>query len=361
MTSLTLRLRLLLGYGYLVAMLLLATGSALLGFLHLSETVDVILEENFASVRAAMDMLGALERQDSATLVALIEGRADVPQMADHEAVFLEALETAEGNVTEEAEIPVLEELRQGFRQYQQARSALLAARPEQPLRAYNREVFPVFSEVKGSVLELLDVNHRAMIEADRETRESAVRNGAWLGVLVVVALLSLVFLSRALQQHVLHRLDELRQQMGSIVGGQHQRRLRDHHRDELGAIARHFNELLDQVQQLEGRLRGRLGQERQAVLGLVRQLGGDAAVYDLSGRLLAAAGDDAARPYGGGRLVPELREWVVEGEGRRRVREGSPGEPAAELEVEGTPVRLDLLWAGPGRPVAWLLRTADG
>jgi HAMP domain-containing protein len=353
----TLRLRLLLGYGYLVALLLLATGSAMLGFFHLSESVDVILEENFASITAAMRMLEALERQDSATLAALLEGRAEVPEMEAHEEAFLAALEAAEGNVTEEAERPLLERLRRDFMEYRQARERLLAAQPESPLRAYNTRVFPVFSAAKAQVFELLDLNHQAMVEADRETRQAALQNGAWLGFLVAVALISLVFLSRALQRRLLARLADLRRGMGAIAAGEHHRRLRDDESDELGAIARHFNELLDQLQQVEARMRGRLSQERQAVLGLVRHVGGGAAVYDLSGRLLAGGEEE---PFGG-RLPDELMDWVDE-EGSLRldaVGEGG-GDGPQVVEVDGKPMHIDLLLASPRRPVGWLVRRAE-
>lgn len=381
----TLRLRLLLGYGYLVAMLLLATGSAMLGFLHLSATVDVILDENFASITAAMRMLDALERQDSATLAALIEGRPQVAEMKTHEDAFLAALTEAEGNVTEEAEQPVLEHLRRDFQTYRQARDALLADQPARPLRAYNSRVFPAFSAVKAGVFQVLDLNHDAMIEADRETRRAAVQNGAWLGFLVAVALVSLVFLSRALQRRVLARLDDLRRSMWAISSGEFHRRLRDDEADELGMVARYFNQLLDQLQQVEARMRGRLSQERQAVLGLVRHAGGDAALYDLNGRLLAGGGDE---PFAG-RLPEELLDWI-EGEGARLLdaleaaKPGAAGGAAAAgaepggaepvggavdggavdgglVDVDGMAMRIELLVASPTRPVGWLVRPAEG
>ena len=370
----TLRLRLLLGYGYLVALLLLATGSAMLGFLHLSSTVDVILGENFASITAAMRMLDALERQDSATLAALIEGRTAVAEMKTHEDAFLAALAEAEGNVTEQAEQPVLEHLRRDYGVYREARDELLASQPQSPLRAYNSRVFPAFSAVKSGVFQVLDLNHDAMIAADRETRQAAIQNGAWLGFLVSIALVSLVFLSRALQRRVLARLDDLRRSMRAIAGGEFHRRLRDDEADELGMVARHFNQLLDQLQQVEARMRGRLSQERQAVLGLVRQVGEGAALYDLSGRLLAGSGEE---PFGG-RLPEELMDWI-EDEGARRLdalesaavaaaaagaaggngRPAAPSPPAGRVDVGGETMAIDLLLASPTRPVGWLVRRA--
>jgi HAMP domain-containing protein len=353
----TLRLRLLLGYGYLVALLLVATGSAMLGFLHLSESVDVILEENFASITAAMSMLEALERQDSATLAALLEGRGEVPEMEAYEEAFLAALEAAEGNVTLEAEGPLLERLRRDFLAYREARDRLLAAPPASPLRAYNTRVFPVFSAAKAQLFELLDLNHQAMVEADREARRAALQNGAWLGFLVAVALISLVFLSRALQRRLLARLADLRRGMGAIAAGEHHRRLREDESDELGTIARHFNELLDQLQQVEARMRGRLSQERQAVLGLVRHVGGGAAVYDLSGRLLAGGEEE---PFGG-RLPDALMDWIDEEGSRRLDAVGEEGGDGSQVvDVDGRPMRIDLLLASPRRPVGWLVRREE-
>lgn len=355
----SLRLRLLLGYGYLVALLLVSTGSAMLGFLHLSETVDVILEENVGSIRSAMEMVEALERQDSMTLAGLIEGRVELPEMERHEESFLAALTAAEGNVTEGPEVSVLARVRGDYETYREARDELLAAQPERPLRAYNSRVFPAFSRVKADVLELLDVNHRAMIEADQETRESAVRNGSWLGMLVAVALVSLVLLSRALQRHVLVPLARLRDGMSDIAGGDLGRRLNDREGGELGTIAGHFNTLLDRLQRIEARLQGRMRHERQVVLALAGRLGEEVGVYDLAGRRLVGRGG-LGRDLGP-ILPPEALKWIeergVEEPGAEQPGEGETG--PAELEVEGRLLTIELLSAPPGRPVGWLLRPA--
>jgi len=355
----TLRVRLLLGYGYLVALLLLAAGSAMLGFLHLSESVDVVLEENYATIRASMRMLEALERQDSATLAALLEGGAAADELAGYEESFLDALAEAESNVTEEGEGPVLTALRGDFERYRTSRQQLIDESPAAPLRAYNDRVFPAFVTVKRNVLELLDVNQRAMIDADREAKRAAVQNGAWLGALVAVALLSLVVLSRALQRRLLARLELLLGGMAGIGGGDFRRRLRIEGDDELAQIADEYNRLLEQLQSREARYQGRLGEERRAVLGLVERLGEGAALYSLSGQLLAQAGDGEGMP------APEVAQWI-EDEGRRRLSELTEDEAlAARVETDGADeaaaaYRVELLRAAGGRKVGWLVRPAE-
>lgn len=336
----TLRVRLLLGYGYLVALLLAAAASALLGFLELSAGIDEVLEENFRSIRASMRMIESLERQDSATLAALAGGEVQGAGMAPLEKEFLDALNDAEGNVTEGAEPQILGAVRKGFETYRENRDALLASRPERPLAAYDREVFPHFSAVKAKVLELLDINQEAMIEADRRARETAIGSGVWLGFLVAVALVSLVFLSRALQRRVLSRLSELRQGMAAIAAGDLGRRLREEGGDELTSIACQFNSLLDQYEELGGSLRGRLALERRLVVALV---GEGRALYGLAGELLAGELGGAERALG-----RRLRE-------RHRER-GAKQEPGLEtLSLDGADFEVRLLQASGDRPVGWL------
>ena len=353
----TLRLRLLVAYGYLVGLILVAAGSAMLGFLHLSAGIDVVLEENYKSIQAGMVMIDSLERQDAVALKLLLEPSAAPAareELARLERTFREAVDRAEANVTEPEEPPVLAAIRSRFDDYRGHRDALIEERPAQPLAAYDERMSADLSAVKRSVLDLLEINQRAMVRADRDAREDALRNGAWLGFLVTVALVSLVFLSRGLQRHVLARLARLRRGMADISEGALGRRLQEEGDDELTVIARQVNHLLDRHQQLAARMQGRVAQERRLALGLVRMLGPGAAVYGLDGELLVGGleGDGATREA--------VVEWI-RGPGRRRLDAAEePTELADELHrLDGRPVELRLLATADGRPVGWLARGA--
>lgn len=345
----TLRARLLLGYGYLVGLLLVAVGSATLGFFHLSAGIEVVLEDNFRSIQAAMTMIETLERQDSATLAALIEGRTETRDMELHEEAFREAVAEAADNVTEDEEPGVLAAIREEFAAYRAARDRLLAARLERPLAAYNREVFPRFAAVKSHVLRLLAINQEAMIRTDREVREAAVQSGTWLGFLAVVALLSFVFLSRMMQSRILGRLDRLRDGIAAVAAGR-RRRLREEGEDELALIARNVNRLLDRYDELKGRSQGRLAQERRLVLGLLGASKEAEALFSLSGELLAGGLEDRELE---GRVV----EWIRE-EGRGRAEAARP--TRATVGAGGEEVAVDLVIAPGDRPAGWLVRREE-
>lgn len=344
----TLRARLLLGYGYLVGLLLFTAGSATLSFLHLSAGIEVVLDENFRSIRSAMAMIEALERQDSATLAALIEGQHEIVDMASHEESFRDALEEAAGNVTEEDEPETLAAIRQHYAAYREARSALFAELPERPLTAYNQQVFPRFSEVKHDVIRLLDINQRAMFRADRQARETAVQSSTWLGFMVVVALVSLVFLSRAMQRRILSRLARLRSGMFAISTDL-QGRLREEGNDELAMIARHLNRLLDQNEELKARNQGRVAEERRLVLGLLGACGEGAALFTLSGDLVAGTVEDRS-------VEGVVSDWI-QGAGRRHAEAARPLAKRIETEDGAGAIEVELLLAPGERPVGWIAR----
>ncbi len=352
MTSL--RLRLLLGYGYLVALLVLTAGSAAFGFLTMSSGIDEVLQDNFSSISASMRMLEALERQDSATLALLLEPGAEmVAQMEEQEAAFAENARKAESNVTEHAEAEVVRKLAADYARYRAARAELLARKLERPLAEYKSLVFPHFFQVKTTALELLDLNHAAMERADRDARQTALRHGAWLGLLVTIALLSLVGLSRAMQRQVLVRLAHLREVSEAIAAGDEHRRLPAHGEDELAMLARRFNATLDRGAALAAKMQGRLSLERQLVLALARRLPEATAVLALDGDLLLDVGPPLGLP-----AQEALARWIHQ-EGKRHLHEPPPKKPYFVATPEGR-LALELLLAGPDVPVAWLFRHHD-
>lgn len=350
----TLRLRLLLGYGYLVALVLVAAGSALLGFLQLSSGIGTVLEENVKSIGAAMRMIEALERQHGATLAALLEGAPPGDELSEAVEEFREGLAVAVENVTEGDEPEILAGLERDYEAYRRACRELLAERPQGPAGAYERVASPHFREVKNGLFRLLDANHDAIIQADDRARQVALANGAWLGALVAVSLLSFVFLSRAIQSHILARLDHLRQGSEAVAEGDTRRRLLVRRDDELGRVAAAVDRLLDRLQQAEGRSRAEVRRERRLALGLLASHGPGAAVFDLDGRLLAGEPGEEVRR--------RVREWARSKDGRR-----APAETGGGADEPAEPVTLgDGLGAWPvrapgGGQVAWLVRPTAG
>jgi ribosomal protein S24E len=308
-----LRTRILIGYGYLVSLIVVSAVAAAFGFYHLGSRLTEVLDENFASVRWSMEMVETLERQDSALLAALLGDNNADGAMSQSENAFLKALDRARSNVTEDRELNVIDEIEREYRDYRQARDRLLSRRHDQPLAAYHEHAFPQFDSVKRSVVELLDLNHQAMVAADETARTAAKRRAAGHGLVMVIALVSFAWLSRALRRDVLLRLANLKSVAGAMASGDLKRRADATRSDELGLLAEQLNSLLDRDEELRGRMDARLAAAHDLVLGLLAAREIQGILFAPDGRVVALTADDVE-------IEPAreaLRRFRSDGEGR--------------------------------------------
>lgn len=350
----TLRTRLLLGYGYLTALLLVTAVVSALGLQRFGRGLDRVLAENLTSMQAAMAMLDALDRQNAATFAVLLGDPAAAARLATAEADFDAALDTARQHAYAVGEDVLVAALAQERRALRNAREELLASTPATPLAAYQRAVAPAFAGVKQRVVELLAKNTESMHQADRRARREAQGFALGLAGLVVVALLSLGFMSRAMQQMILSRLTELKELGDAIAAGDRTRRFRARRDDELGLLARHLNVALDRQDAIQAQMEGRFGQQAQLLLGLLGALPEPAGVAALDGDLIASTftGREEAR-------VASFAERI-----RAERRLAEPARPGlvrtvADVDGEGG-LELTLLVANGVRAVGWLV-TLDG
>jgi methyl-accepting chemotaxis protein len=335
--------RILLGYWYLVILLVIIAAGAALGFHGLGESIGHVLTENFESVRASTTMMEALERQDSAVLAALLGKNGAAEALDASEASFLQALARARGNITIPEEEGVIQGIEQRFAAFRSARDQLLGAAPENPLRAYDQETFPRFESVKEGVLQLLEINHQAMKEADRRAQHTASRRAMLLALMVLLALFSLAFLSRALNRTVLERLDELARVTEAIAGGSLDRRAAAQSSDELGAIARQLNASLDRQQQARAEVEGRVALFRELVIALLGSLPQAAAVLAPDGRILAST------------VSEDIEERLAAAwPGIPRLERGA-GSGSIEVTLGAETLALRVLTGTADRPIAWL------
>jgi len=344
-----LRTSVLLGYGYLVGLLVLGAFAAAVGFHTLGNSLGRVLDENFESVRASTHMIESLERQDSAVLTQLLgEGDSRTSLQASEKA-FLEALGTARANITLADEEAVVNDIEESFTRFVQARDRLLSSSSTHPLRAYEEETFPLFEQVKARVIHLLELNHAAMVEADRRAQKTATTRAVMYALLVAVALVSLVFLTRAMNQHVLRRITGLAGVTAAVAGGDHQRRSGDSYPDELGQIAQHLNTMLDLHTEERTAQAAKTIRFRQLLVALLEHLPHPAALVGLDGRVLVSHFDEVG--------VAVLIEAVA-----HLPQLGTEGaQHELKIHTETALVTLRLLTSGEQRPIAWLAFIDDG
>lgn len=346
-----LRVRILLSYGYLFALLLVSATGAALGFQKLGQAIGQVLAENFSSVQAAKTMLESLERQESALRSLWSGEEAARDGLAAAQKQFTAGLEQAKESVRLEAEKGIVATIEASY--------AEIAIDPAQPapvlpgplLLSYERKTFPDFNKVRQQIFELIEINHGEMVKADDYAQRSALRNAIIHALLVTVALFSLGFLTREMQRLVLDRIDELKAVAQGIAAGQRRRRASVVRQDELGLVAQQLNAALDNQEEVEAEMQGRLAQQRQLLLALLAARGRPSALFSFSGELIASTLEPAETVDVGRALVAARERGELETpRGGAKVRRRRFKLTAGE-HVLG----VRLLEAPEGRLVGWL------
>lgn len=349
--------RILLGYGLLIAVLVLTAAGAALGFHQLGRGIETVMAENFESVRAATQMLEALERQDSASL-ALVLGKREAARELDAERKrFNSELHKAGSNITIDDERAIIEDVTRLFYSYSAALDTLIALGPSATLAVYDRETLPRFVAVKDAVMSLLTLNHRAMLTADISARHFATRGSIVLGMVVAVTLLSFGFFSRLLNRDLLLRLSDMSDTVKDVAAGDLGRRFDPVQNDELGLLARQMNAALDARAEAEGRMKGMLSQQRQLLFAMLEQWGRGAALVGLDGMLIASTLTDERN-----RVIDESRDTIRE-KARAAIRKAGADFQDTTLEIvtdHGETLSLTPLVANRQRPVGWVVTFSE-
>ncbi len=172
----TLRTKILIGYGIALLLMVMILAWSLANLLRLGMASDAILTENYKSILAADNMIGAIERQDSAALL-LILGYPDegLAQFAENETQFLLWLGRAKDNITIASEEQIIETIEGGYSAYLVGFSSLrglVQTDSDEAAGFYHETLLPAFRLVRDKCGHLRDVNQETMfLASSRATR----------------------------------------------------------------------------------------------------------------------------------------------------------------------------------------------
>ncbi len=242
----TLRKKILIGYGIALLLMVVIVVWSLANLLRLGMASDAILTENYKSILAADSMIGAIERQDSATLL-LILGYPDegLAQFAENETQFLLWLGRAKDNITVPGEDKIVETIERGYSDYLAAFSRLrplVGPGSDEAAGFYHETVLPVFKLVRDECVRLREVNQETMFRAS--SRATRIAHRAVASVLIIgIGAVSLGLIFSLLLSHLL--VQPLRQLAGAtqkLAVGDYDAHVSARSSDELGRLAADFN-----------------------------------------------------------------------------------------------------------------------
>lgn len=248
----TLRKKILLGYGIALLLMVVIVAWSLANLLRLGRASDAILTENYRSILAADNMIGSIERQDSAALL-LILGYPDegLAQFAENESQFLLWLGRAKDNITIAGEEQIIDRIEQAYSAYLLAFSRLrplVRTSSDQASGFYHETILPAFKLVRGECDRLREMNQETMFLASSRAAQIAHRAVASVLIIGLGAVgLALAF-SLLLSQRLVQPLRQLTAATQRLAAGEYDTHVSAHSSDELGRLALDFNVMAEKL-----------------------------------------------------------------------------------------------------------------
>jgi signal transduction histidine kinase len=283
------RQKLMLGFGGLLAFIVLISILTIHHVDRLGQAIDVILKENYHSIVACQNMKESLERIDSGILFILagneLEGNRLIREYTEK---FRSSLEAELGNITLPGEKEKAERIKSGFTEYTTKISRVSQSKGSLQSRQleYFSELQPLFQEIKALSQGILIMNQKSMVEASEKARKLAsYAHRRMVAVVIVSALLSLLF-SYLVHRWILRPIHRLIESTNEIRHGNLNLSLNVDSRDEIGQLSASFNEMASVLRRLRKEDQLTLFRTQRITSQVLNSLPEAIAVIDPDGRV---------------------------------------------------------------------------
>ena len=241
------RQKLSLGFGGLLALIVIIGLESVSLLSELGGSIDVILRENYRSVIASQEMKEALERMDSGMLFTLLGYQKEgLDLITENKTVFLKAMKSELENITIPGEQEKAIHIQSLFNQYEETIESVTQSELPHKVRmeAYFQKVLPLFQSIKTTADEILNMNQQNMSDANQEARVKSQAARQRMSILLVVGVLLAVLFMLLTEKWILKPLAGLTLSAQEIKSGNLDLFILSRSRDEIGTLAQAFNEM---------------------------------------------------------------------------------------------------------------------
>jgi NtrC-family two-component system sensor histidine kinase KinB len=248
----SLRKKIFMGYGIALVLMIFVFIWALVHLLNLGQASDAILRENYKSILAAENMVYGIERQDSATLLLLLDDEEQGrKQFRENESLFFQWLGRAKDNITVEGEEKIVRTIETEYAAYLNHISQLKTIHKSDLNRSatfYHETILPSFNSVREACIHLREINQETMFKASERARHVAKR--AMWSMLIIgstavgTGLIFSLLLSNLLVRPVRQMMEATRK----ISEGNYDVQIPLRSSDELGSLAGQFNSMVKKL-----------------------------------------------------------------------------------------------------------------
>ena len=283
-----LRSKILLGYSLPLALVVLIGAWGITNLRRLGKASEAILQENYNSILAAENTIDAIERQDSAILLYLLENRdRGSEQFRRNQIEFLKWLGRAESNITIPGEAEIVASIEDSYQNYLRA-FFQLQQQNNPTTEDYYESILPIVEQIRDRSVALRVLNQETMEAASvnaQQVSSQAIWSMAILGT--TAAAIGLGF-SLWLTRRIVRPLSEMTTATEKIARGEYDIALQVKSKDELGMLAREITTMSQKLKAFRDLNVGRVIVEKQRSEAIVQSIADGIIVVDRELKIIA-------------------------------------------------------------------------
>ncbi|MEK7399586.1 MAG: ATP-binding protein [Candidatus Poribacteria bacterium] len=287
----TLRKKLLIGYGMVLILMVVVFASAFVYLLRLGKASDAILSNNYKSILAANNMIGAIERQDSAVLLIFLGyNEQGLKQFSENEKNFLQWFGRARDNITEVGESDIITTIDNGYSAYLDEFSNLKYLRYADQKRAvllYHETILPQFKLVRDSCERLRGINQDTMFNASNRARRISENAVLSMSIIGIVALSIGIAFSILLSNRIVKPVKQIMEAAKKVSEGNYEQKVSITSNDEIGNLTNEFNLMTDKLKKFNDLNIGQILSEKQKSEAIIRSIDDGIIVIDTNYKIV--------------------------------------------------------------------------
>ncbi len=254
----------------------------------LGKASEAILKDNYNSILAAENTIDALERQDSAILLFLLENKEQGSQQFQQNQIeFLKWLGRAEGNITVPGEAEIVASIEDAYQDYLTA-FFRLQQQNNPTTEDYYETIVPIIEQIRDRCIKLRNVNQQAMEAASKKAQQISSQ-AIWSMAIAGAAAAGIgIGFSLLLTRRIVQPLTEMTTATEKIARGEYDIALKVKSKDELGMLAREITTMSQKLKAFRDLNVGKVIVEKQRSEAIVQSIADGIIVVDSKLKIIA-------------------------------------------------------------------------
>lgn len=275
-------------YIFLVCIIAAVGLSSVFNFYKLGKAINGLMVDNYKSINSASQMVEILENQNLAALDYIYTGKQSSSDIYfSYTGKFYKWYNIEANNITEHGERDIVNRINDHYTNYQMTFSNAQKIKDSKGEAAaisyYSKNVAPEFNKLRYELKNLIALNEKSMFKGKTDVTGSAKESMHIIMVLSISVIILGFFISNYLTSKFLRPLYMLKENIKSIKEGNLYPQNIIQTDDEIGDLALEFNKMTMRLQQFEKSTKGKLMEEKNKSLAIVKSISDPLIVLDMN------------------------------------------------------------------------------